>query len=561
MKAHEISVRGLFKGAVRFAVPAFQRRYAWRDREFSRLWQDIRDLVEGEQSRHFMGTVVVAPGRHSHQFTVIDGQQRLGTFSIIFSVLRDLAQAYRSKSHSFHAGLTANAVPKFLPSIQDRDAFHLLVDNPHLLLKIRHRNVWTGRDFFYREIESYIETGKGQRPATFRSIRDAVLDKLFVVRISLDSRDDAQSIFETINYTGVPLTAADLARNFALSRAKGSAEQERLNRDYWQVIERTLQESVDSNGPSKRKAQLQKVLPDFLRAVLTVELGRYISFSHLYPELRAFFKNGDIETTLARLVDYAALFRNFLNPEHEKRLILREGLQRFLDLDMTTHYPILLVMFQAYVQKRITAKDVRKAMAYIESFVVRRAFNSKVSRDLNLVFAQVVGDIAQHRKSKSLSDVLRKSLAAKKWPSDLDFKANFQSTPIYANAREIARFALVSIERNKSANSREKVTNKTVQIDHIFPQQPGAGWKKSNLSELKKHLHVIGNLTLTAYNQHYSNKGFKEKVGGPNGLRKSPYWLNSTLRNVKDWNSEQINRRGRRLLQVALHLWPGPGSK
>jgi hypothetical protein len=45
-----------------------------------------------------------------------------------------------------------------------------------------------------------------------------------------------------------------------------------------------------------------------------------------------------------------------------------------------------------------------------------------------------------------------------------------------------------------------------------FPQQPGTGGQKSNLSELKKHLHVIGNLTLTAYNQHYSNKSFMEKI-------------------------------------------------
>ncbi len=405
-----------------------------------------------------MGTIVVAPERQSHKFTVIDGQQRLATFSIIFSVLRDLAPTYGSKSHSFQSTLKAGNVPKFVPSIQDRDALNLLIDAPCLLRKTRHRNVWTGREYFNEQIENYINTNKGQRPATFRAIRDAVFEKLFVIRISLDSRDDAQSIFETINYTGVPLTAADLARNFALGRAKRKGEQERLNRDYWQRIELTLQESIDSNGTTKRKAQLQKVLPDFLRAVLTVEQGRYISFSHLYPELRLFFKNGDIERILARLVKYSELFRNFLNPEHEKHSTLREGLRRFLDLDMTTHYPVLLVMFQAYLENRIKAKDVRNAMAYIESFVVRRAFNSKVSRDLNLVFAQVVRDITKHQRSKSLSDVLRKSLAAKKWPNDQDFKANFQSTPIYSNAREIARFALVSIEAYQSANFREKVT-------------------------------------------------------------------------------------------------------
>jgi uncharacterized protein with ParB-like and HNH nuclease domain len=563
MKAHEITVRSLFKGNVRLEVPAFQRRFAWREREFSRLWDDIENLIKGEQSRHFMGTVVVSPEKQSHKFTVIDGQQRLATFSIIFSVLRDLAPDYKAKSFSFQSALKSVNIQKFVPSTWDREAFNHLIDadTTPLLLKTRHRNYWIGRDYFYNKIKSYIDTDKGQRPATFRAIRDAVCERLFVIRILLDSKDDAQSIFETINYTGVPLTAADLARNYALGRVKAKDEQERLHRDYWKKMELNLQESIDSEGAKKQKAQLHKVLPDFLRTVLTVENEKYISFSHLYPELRLFFKKGNIENTLERLVDDSELFRNFLNPEHEKRSTLRKGLQRFLELDMTTHYPILLVIFRAYNQNHITAKDVCKAMAYIESFVVRRSFNSKVSRDLNLVFAQVARDIARHQKFNSLSDILRKSLAAKKWPNDKDFKANFQSTPIYANARQIARFALKSIEEHKSNNFREKVTNKTIQIDHIFPQQPGIGWGKSNLSELKKNLHVMGNLTLTAYNQHYSNRSFKEKVGGKNGLRRSPYWLNKTLRNVKDWGPKEINKRSDRLLRVALLLWPGPRSK
>jgi hypothetical protein len=217
--------------------------------------------------------------------------------------------------------------------------------------------------------------------------------------------------------------------------------------------------------------------------VLTVEQGKYVSFAHLYPELKTFFRNGDIEKILKKLVEYSTLFCKFLNPRHEERPTLREGLRRFQSLGMTTHYPILLVIFQAYLQKRISAKDVSKAMASIESFIVRRAYNSKVSRDLNLVFAQVTGDIAQHKNSKSLSDVLRKSLARKKWPNDQDFKANFQSTPIYSNAPRIARFALESIEVQKSTNIREKETNEKVQIDHIFPQQPGTGWG-NNLSDL-----------------------------------------------------------------------------
>lgn len=558
MKAHEVSLAKLLKGGVSFQVPPFQRRYAWRLREFERLWEDIGRVISGEQKRHFMGTVVLEPDRRPKQFAVIDGQQRLGTFSVILTVLRELSRQYgKEYQRTLHVALFAGGAPRFVPALRDREAFDYLIASPGILKKVRHRSVWACHDFFSREIFNYIETEKGQKPRLFRDVLNAVLHNLVFVRIQLTSDDDAQGIFETINYVGVPLTAADLARNFVLSRARRGHEQERLNKEYWERIEDALQESIDDERANARKTHLQKVLPEFLRAVLIVENGKYISFSDLYRELRLFFGKGSLEDKLELTLNHARVFRNFLNPDHEPRVKVGEQLRRFINLRMTTHYPVLLVLYRAYRHKRIGAEDLLRAMKFIESFVVRRAFNSKVSRDLNLVFARVTGELKKHGRSSKLSEILRSSLSKARWPTDRDFKDNFVSTPIYSNAPAIARFALISIEHFNS-NAREKVTDKTAQIDHVFPQQPGSGWRHGNLAELKKNLHVIGNLTLTAYNQHYSNKSFQAKMRGPNGLRRSPYWLNKTMARVKDWTAEDINKRGKRLLRHAMKIWPGP---
>jgi uncharacterized protein with ParB-like and HNH nuclease domain len=557
MKVKEVSLRELLKGQLALRVPPFQRRYAWGEREFQRLWDDITSMLDGEQSRHFMGTVVLEPFKGMNNFSVIDGQQRLATFTVLARVLLELSEQFnRTVTPTLRAAFLSKQQPKFIPSLHDIESFALLYKNPTLLKKSKHRNVWACHTFFNRQINNFLVNSPGTKSQAFAKLVKLIFDHLFFVRISLTDKDDAQGIFETINYTGVPLTAADLARNFVLGQANDSKGQEWLNNQYWQPIESAIEESVSNDTTVSGKNRLQKVLPEFLRAVLVVERRKYISFSDLYRELRLFLRNGNLEENLKLTLYYAEIFKIIANPEYEKSVKLKAQLIRFKSLRMTTHYPLLLVLYRSYLQKHINVAELLRAMQYIESFVVRRAFNSKVSRDLNLQFSVVTKELCDHHRSGKLASIVRNSLAKKKWPTDQDFKINFVSSPIYTTAPTIARYALVSIEQ-KNGNHREKNIDHNVQIEHVFPQQPGSGWT-NDLGELKKNLHVIGNLSLTAYNSKYSNKSFKEKLTGPNGLKKSPFWLNRTISQATDWTSQEVKRRGERLLREAMFLWPGP---
>ena len=52
----------------------------------------------------------------------------------------------------------------------------------------------------------------------------------------MDKKEDPQQVFESINSTGVNLTAADLIRNFVLMN-KDNETQTRIYEDYWSPIE------------------------------------------------------------------------------------------------------------------------------------------------------------------------------------------------------------------------------------------------------------------------------------------------------------------------------------
>jgi len=289
-------------------------------------------------------------------------------------------------------------------------------------------------------------------------------------------------------------------------------------------------------------------LPEFLRSVLVVETGKFIGSTELFGELQKFFKGDAIEEKLKKVLNHAETYCKFLNPVREKRKRLSQQLKRFSKLRMTTPYPVLLVLYESEMR----AADLELSIQYIESFIVRRAFNSKVSRDLNKVFAGVARGLRNEPKKK-LSAKLKQLLIDAKWPDDNDFGDNFVSTAFYANAPAIARYALECLECTR--RFREELNlDKMIQVEHIFPQKSNVSdWDPKEVADLKKCLHVMGNLTLTGKNSKLSNSAFSEKK---KTYRKSPYWLTESVAENPSWNKVSIDKRGAKLLRLAKKLWP-----
>src|SRR4028119_1666979 len=67
-----------------YRVPPFQRDYSWMEENWEDLWQDILTLHTNPDASHYMGAIVLqSSGTSEKEFTIIDGQQRLATLSII----------------------------------------------------------------------------------------------------------------------------------------------------------------------------------------------------------------------------------------------------------------------------------------------------------------------------------------------------------------------------------------------------------------------------------------------------------------------------------------------
>ncbi|GAA8104426.1 DUF262 domain-containing protein [Helicobacter pylori] len=73
-----------------YSIPNYQRDYAWKEKNFKDLWEDLEEAIEYNKKGqgHFIGTMVVAKNEdNKNLYDIIDGQQRTTTIFMLLHVL------------------------------------------------------------------------------------------------------------------------------------------------------------------------------------------------------------------------------------------------------------------------------------------------------------------------------------------------------------------------------------------------------------------------------------------------------------------------------------------
>ncbi len=71
-----------------FTIPEYQRNYEWEKEKYSTFIDDIFEELDNDR-QYFFGPVVIVSSNTNEQ-ELIDGQQRLTSFSILISLVADI---------------------------------------------------------------------------------------------------------------------------------------------------------------------------------------------------------------------------------------------------------------------------------------------------------------------------------------------------------------------------------------------------------------------------------------------------------------------------------------
>ncbi|MFP6195683.1 DUF262 domain-containing protein [Helicobacter pylori] len=542
-----------------FVIPIYQRVYSWEKEQCKQLWDDIiktggNDQIEG----HFIGSIVfVHDGIYTtnyNELLIIDDQQRLTTITLLFIALRDHLNDEDEFLEKFSCQKIQNRYLinsdekgdkkfKLILSEPDRDTLLSLIDKnkrkpSEPSLKIMEN---------FKLFEKWISENTDKLETIFKG-----LDKLMVVEISLErGKDNPQLIFESMNSTGKDLTQTDLIRNYILMGLEPEKQEDFYNQ-YWRAMEENFKQSEKQ---SKREDLFNK----FVRHYLTIKTREIPNINKVYEAFKRYQQERGIETEvlLQDLQKYCRYFCQIAFKKEDNK-DLNKALSFLVDLEMDVIYPLLLELYIDYSDGVLSKQDFIPIIYLTESYLCRRAVCGLGTNGLNKIFASFTKKINKDQYFESIkAHFLSLETTKGKFPKDSEFKKLFITIDFY-HLKEKKYF----FERLEKFDTEEPVNTQECTIEHIMPQTLTEEWKRDLGENFKaiheKYLHTIGNLTLTGYNEKYSNNSFQEKRNMEKGFKQSSLKLNQSLKDLESFGEKEIEKRANDLADWALKIWTYP---
>jgi uncharacterized protein with ParB-like and HNH nuclease domain len=550
MQVQQLPIYQFLEGSGKsFVIPVYQRDYAWTKVNCLKLWNDLIDLNNNSRSDHFLGTLVTI-GSGFQEYTVIDGQQRLTTVSLLLKALHDFLEKNKGKSEEENVLIEQlmdflinkyskekNKRIRLKPNKQDKEFFENLFEKSNDLDV--NSNIINNYNFFLNKISSK-ELTPQQIFDSFRKLKVVLID---LVR----GQDDPQLIFESLNSTGVDLTAGDLIRNYILMDLE-PVEQEKLYKQYWIEIE-----------------NLTGDIAEFIRNYLIFKERTWVKKADVYSVFKEYsFKNfkRDKEEILNDLLTFAELFSWFVQIKKHKNIEINKKLSRLNKLEFTICYPYLFDIFNDIKFQNLSETNIIEILTLIESYAFRKILVDNTTQGLNKMFITLSKEIKKEDSWKEeyiniLSYILLEKRVSQKVPTNEEFENALINKEIYRLQAKNKNFLLESLENYDSAYP---VNVENLTVEHIMPQTPTKEWKLKlgdNWQEIhNKYLHTLGNLSLTAKNSELSNNSLESKQ--QIDFQTSKLKLNYKLDNQTNWNEEVIIERAKNLIKNAEAIWPYP---
>ncbi|MED2184883.1 DUF262 domain-containing protein [Bacillus wiedmannii] len=468
MKFHptDKKIRDVFGARNIYKIPNFQRDYSWEKDNFEDFLNDLLVVSkatydngshilkinnDGHLENYFFGTFLVV-GDYSDdkkEKIVVDGQQRLTTMTLFLAAIRDIIEETKKEEgidydHQYDDALVVKEIRQGTSSSRARVInrklepilpVNILNINGHKTNGAVHNPENEGQQLLLETYEwfkiqlSRLELAKRLSGSKFNKAdsekiediptRDYLdfLDTLgahllnsTVIIIYSEDQQSANIIYRNFNYRGMPLSGPDLIKNEIfelLDDDTGSANK------HWKTIE----DNVSINETSSMSTFFihylsSKYRPAAKKDVFPIFLEKYEATTSSY------------QTVLNELVQESAHYKTIISPQDNDKLfgeqryflfndhsIIKRHLQNLNELDVTQVRTLLLGLFFARDNNRITSKQFKKVLNKVLLFQSLFVITSSPSNQIRNIYSKYGREFRDKDKSQ-MPDVINRLFAA-----------------------------------------------------------------------------------------------------------------------------------------------------
>ena len=189
----------------------------------------------------------------------------------------------------------------------------------------------------------------------YKEFLDFILNSKLWVTINLDTNEDEQKIFDSINTAGLKLTATDIIKNALFAKAMAlNTDYEKLYKEYWEDLfeakeNKEFWEEEIATGRLKR-VQSEIFLHSFaiIGGFFDVEKDTLENLSDIYKQKTRDFSAQQLESFLKKIKEYALIYQNFPYITKDTPLCFENDEQRLFHIlkvtDTNTIMPLILAL-------------------------------------------------------------------------------------------------------------------------------------------------------------------------------------------------------------------------
>jgi len=557
MEAYVLPILEFMAEKTSFLIPVYQRNYDWTEVHCETLWKNLVKSYKTKCSRpHFFGFIVSDNSDERGNMVIVDGQQRLTTMSILMLAIRNKIKELKS----FNPGLVLpdekaidsvcweyNAVQKLKLKLLPKkaEAYECLAFGRNCDA-FKKTNIYKNYDYFYNQL-------------TAENINDIynACKNLQVVSVVLGSKSDTpQSVFESLNATGLDLGESDKVCNYILSGVP-YAQQQHLYEKFWKKIEENvaLNEATGPNADRTKK---------YVQAFLHYKLNEPINDKAIYTEFKKYKESSgqDVNDILQDMLYMSDIYGK-IKREQIGTVAIDQKIGELLRIAKPEPLmPLFMYIIANYYADKSSISETMNMLHIIETYIVRCGVmgESVKSRDKMLFLnLKIEEEFAKGRaRPKILMQLINNISGKKACPSDAILPNGLLYGHWCKKDSKLCEHILKSIE--KYSSKMHGVLPKGLRVEYIMPNTLTQTWKKDLGSDWEsihsKYIDTMGNVTLVEYDKKYSREGFvsKKKLAS-GGFDNSGLFLNEYMRTIDAWNEDHIVNRAKLLASRFFKIW------
>lgn len=609
MKAEE-SELGFLKSDMKLEIPYFQRTYVWEEKN----WEELFENLINEKQSHFLGSIILkrifTKSGEIQRFSVIDGQQRLTTLSILLKasfdnidtsqleneVCEEVKTILRTMLYYKENPLSPEKFVKIIHSRLDSKDYtsvingdvEKIVDSIVLDSEASKGNPATESKilkcykYFYKRLKD--------TPELAGKIWNILVDakQKLLVKIDLETDENEQAIFDSVNSSGVRLTGADTIKNTLFQKMMELVKDEKDNNEvinlYTESWEKTFMGDPDSTKYWSTEQRIGRISRDNLELLLhcvALIKGFFDPDKHNMSDLADVYRSyvakmnrDDLVVFVKEIADYGMIYRKVFTFDVEQSFEYCDDIRRLFHIlkicDVSTLNAYVLYLLKKYPvdAKGNLQQDLLTELRNIETMVLRYTLCKVSNKNFNKLCVLFI------RGQKSVKE-------------EMSSNQNFINNDAVKNAlcnvpnNKIATLLLFWMElyrRSKDSKYDVKDLKYSYSLEHVMPQSWEQHWgidvvpvvtsisgdqvqNEEEAKELRRAaIYEIGNMTILnrKLNASNSNNEIKVKIKkmqkyAEPGIAKEVIEI---VNNLNTWNEKIIRDRTNEFYKLFIKLWP-----